>query len=339
MTLNPGAVLWIGVDGCDIEEVSAEPAPGGVVLFGRNLDPDPATGPARCHALIHGLQERWGKEIPLAMAIDQEGGRVSRLKVWVGDTPSLRRIWTSAGASGCEAWGRLWGEGLRLLGFNVDFAPVADLHDGIDGTGQGERCASDDPGETGTAAGAFLHGLESHGVKGCLKHFPGLGGTRVDSHVALPELLDRAQVERGLEPFRRLAHPDRLVMVAHVRTPWSQGLPASLHHGHAAGNPWGIRARWIVDDLEMGGTTEWSWPERIRLALAAGHQALLVCQTREGAAAALKVLVETPEEVRRVPAEAFMGFRRTLPVYSPEVFDANAWADWVKRVQEAARQG
>lgn len=336
MNRGSGEVLWIGVPGLEVAEVPADPAPGGIILFARNLDPDPECGPARCHALIRGLQQRWGAAAPLAVAIDQEGGRVSRLRPWVGETPTLRRIWTVAGAAGCEAWGRLWGEGLRRLGFNVDFAPVADLNDGIEGTGQGDRCASPDPAATAIAAGAFLHGLESQGPRGCLKHFPGLGGTRVDSHLALPELFDPDQVERGLEPFRRLAHSDRLIMVAHVRTPWSEGLPASLHRGHVAGNRWGVQGRWLVDDLEMGGSGAWPWPERIRLALEAGHHALLVCQTREAVETAARELAALPPEAWNAAAASFRGFRRSLPASDPEPFDAEAWAGWVLRVKAAA---
>jgi beta-N-acetylhexosaminidase len=330
------SLLWIGLEGQTAAEVPAEPTPGGVVLFGRNLDPDPATGPARCHTLIRDLQKRWGRDLPLAVAIDQEGGRVSRLKPWVGETPTLRRVWTAAGAAGCEAWGRLWGEGLHLLGFNVDFAPVADLYDGIEGTGQGGRCASEDPAETAAAAGAFLHGLETLGVKGCLKHFPGLGGTRLDSHVGLPELLDPAQIERGLLPFRRLAHPDRLIMVAHLRTPWSEGRPASLHHGHVAGNPWGVQGRWISDDLEMGGCADWPWPVRIRLALEAGHQALLVCQNRDSVERTAAIVAELPRETWTPLADAFSGFRRSLPAATTAPFDGAAWKGWLLRLQEAA---
>ena len=334
--MNPAGLLWLGVEGRDADGVKALPAPGGVVLFARNLDPDPEAGPARCHALLRGLQARWGSRLPLAVAIDQEGGPVSRLKPWVGETPSLRQVWTRSGPAGCEAWGRLWGQGLGLLGFNVDFAPVADLFDGTPGTGLGDRCASADPGEAAVAVGAFLHGLESQGAKGCLKHFPGLSGTRVDSHVALPELLDPAQVARGLEPFRRLAHADRLIMVAHVRTPGSEGRPASLHRGHVAGNPWGVQGRWITDDLEMGGSAGWPWPERIRLALEAGHQALLVCQSRDAVENVARELAALSRETWAPALAAFEGLRGNLAPPSREPFDAQGWAEWILRVKDAA---
>ena len=166
-------LLWTGFLGLDPAEVALPFDPGGIILFARNLDPDPLGGPARCRRLIDGLQARFGSELPLAVAVDQEGGAVSRLRPWTGPTPSLRRLWTRDGARACSAWGALWGEGLRMLGFNVDFAPVLDLWDGHPGAGIGDRAASEVSLEAAAAAGAFLHGLESAGVRGCLKHFPG----------------------------------------------------------------------------------------------------------------------------------------------------------------------
>ena len=148
--MNP--LLWIGFNGQDPQDVPSDLAPGGIIPFSRNLDSDPERGPARLKALLDGLQARWGTELPLAVALDQEGGAVSRLKPWVGETPSFRALWEQGGAAACEAWGRLWGEGLGLLGFNVDFAPVADLWDGFAGTGLGNRCASREPAEVARAA-------------------------------------------------------------------------------------------------------------------------------------------------------------------------------------------
>lgn len=326
-------LLWIGFDGQDPSAVPDLPTPGGIIPFSRNLDPDPNRGPARLKSLLDGLQDRWGRGLNLAVALDQEGGAVSRLRPWVGETPSLRRIWEARGAAGVAAWGRLWGEGLRLLGFNVDFAPVADLWDGHEGTGMGDRCASQDPGAVAQAAGAFLHGLEAAGVRGCLKHFPGLGGTRVDSHKALPEVLDPAQVEANARPFVALGHLDRLAMVAHVRLPGSGALPASLHRGFVADNPWGVRARFLPDDLEMGGCTAWPWEERVRRCLEAGHEWLLVCQTEAGVRACARALDGLPENLWAPALEATRGLRRNLRPHHPGPLDWEAWRDWVVRVQ------
>ena len=327
-------LLWTGFRGLDPTEVELPFRPGGIVLFARNLDPDPAAGPGRCRNLIDGLQARFGGDLPMTVALDQEGGPVSRLRPWTGPTPPLRQLWTRGGAEACASWGRLWGEGLRLLGFNVDFAPVVDLWDGHPDAGIGDRAASALPTEAAAAAGAFLHGLESTGVRGCLKHFPGLGGTTLDSHRGLPALEDPRLVERNVQAFIPLAHPDRLVMVAHLQTPASSPLPASLHRGSVIENPWGIQGRFLPDDLEMGGASAWSWDERARLVLEAGHQWLLVCQTPEGWNACAEAADRLPERLLTPALAATRSLRRHLP--PPIPFDALAWQGWVTRVQTAA---
>lgn len=336
MTISARHLLWTGFRGLDAPAADLTFAPGGVILFARNLDPDPGTGPERCRALIAGLQARFGGDAPLAVALDQEGGPVSRLRPWVGDTPPLRRIWTRGGPAACEAWGRLWGEGLRLLGFNVDFAPVLDLWDGHPEAGIGDRAASAEPVEAVAAVGAFLHGLEGTGVRGCLKHFPGLGGTVLDSHQGLPELADSARVDRNASAFVPLAHPDRLVMVAHLRTPGSGSLPASLHRGSVVDNPWGVAGRFLPDDLEMGGCAAWSWPDRVRLCLEAGHEWLLVCQTPEGTRACAEAAEALPAEAVAPALSRSLALRRHLPPPPAGPLDRAAWNAWIRRVTTAA---
>ncbi len=329
-------ILWMGFTGRTEAEVRRDLTPGGVICFARNLDPDPETGPATCKALLDGLQARVAGDLPLAVAIDQEGGPVSRLRPWVGETPTLHRIWTRTGAPGCEVWGRLWGEGLALLGFNVDFAPVADLWDGHAGTGLGDRCASADPHEVAAAVGAFLHGLEAVGVRGCLKHFPGLGGTLLDSHQGLPELADLDRIGRNAQPFIALAQEDRLIMVAHLKLPATEGLPASLHRGSVADNPWGVRGRFLPDDLEMGGCADWDWDARVRLSLAAGHEWLLVCQTEPGITACAAALERLPSSAWSSALARSRTLRAHLRAPQPGPLDLEAWRAWVARVKAAA---
>jgi beta-N-acetylhexosaminidase len=327
-------LLWTGFGGLDPVDVDLPFSPGGIILFARNLDPDPKGGPARCRALIDGLQARFGLDLPLAVALDQEGGPVSRLGPWTGPTPPLRQIWIQGGARACSTWGALWGEGLRLLGFNVDFAPVLDLWDGHPGAGIGDRAADEHPLEAAAAAGAFLHGLESTGVRGCLKHFPGLGGTTLDSHLGLPSLDDPERVDRNAEAFAPLAHADRLVMVAHLRTPASGSTPTSLHRGSVQDNPWGIRGRFLPDDLEMGGCAEWPWPDRVRLALEAGHQWLLVCQTPEGWRACAEAAEQLPASACAQALAGSRAMRSHLPPPAP--FNSQAWKGWLNRLRTAA---
>lgn len=187
------------------------------------------------------------------------------------------------------------------------------------------------------AAGAFLHGLESTGVCGCLKHFPGLSGTKIDSHVGLPEIKDMAQINKNLIPFRALSSQDRLIMVGHVKMPGTGGLPASLHRGSVSGNPWGIAGGWISDDLEMGGCAQWSWKEKVKLCLEAGHQALLVCQTDSGVAACIEALSSLHENQWISSRERFLTYRRRLLPPDPIPFNSSVWNAWLEEVQIAAK--
>jgi beta-N-acetylhexosaminidase len=329
-------LLWRGVWGLDASDISG-PRAGGAVIFARNLDPDPEAGPERLLRLNQAIQRAWGADCPIAVAIDQEGGRVSRLRAWTGETPSLRQIWLGGGAEGCGLWGRLWGRGLGLLGVSVNFAPVLDLFDGREDMGLGDRCASSDPEDVCIAAKAFLDGLESTGVRSCLKHFPGLGGTQVDSHHAMPSIEDPSVIARNAGPFRCLAKPESLVMVAHLRTPESNGLPASLHRGHVAENPWGVKAQWIPDDLEMGGCVAPDWRTRARLALEAGHIALLVCQTQDAVGEAAEAAEALDDRLASNALESFRAFRKSLrPI--PEAFDKSAWGAWIGEVRQQSEK-
>jgi beta-N-acetylhexosaminidase len=333
--VDKAELLWRGIWGLDFADVS-DPKTGGVVIFARNLDPDPESGPERLFRLNKAIQ-KWDATCPIAVAIDQEGGKVSRLKTWTGETPPLRQIWQNGGTKACGLWGRLWGEGLGLLGISVDFAPVLDLYDGREDTGLGSRCASEDPEEVCLATGAFLDGLESTGVRGCLKHFPGLGGTQVDSHHAMPSIADPSVIAKNVVPFSRLAKPERLMMVAHLQTPESCGMPASLHRGHVAENTWGIPATWVPDDMEMGGCVAPDWQTRARLALEAGHIALLVCQTQEAVRQATEATEALDEKLAIAAIESFRSFRRSLRP-TPESFDKPAWKAWIGEVRQQSEK-
>ena len=247
--------------------------PRGVILFRRNL--------ASLGGLERLVSELRDFGVP-HLYLDQEGGPVDRLRELVAPSPSLAR--TSQAGSARRA-GEAAGAMLAALGFDVDLAPVVDR--GLPGAGAlvlGERCASADPGAIVRTAGDFLDGLHSRGVGGCLKHFPGLGRARVDTHRALPALADDPEEEAlDLEPFRRLMERARAVMVSHASGADDQ--PASLSPAVATGL---LRERLrftgaaFSDDLEMGALAEFGdLPERARRAAAAGCDLLLVCRRIE----------------------------------------------------------
>jgi beta-N-acetylhexosaminidase len=102
-------------------------------------------------------------------------------------------------------------------------------------------------------------------------------------------------------------------------------------------NPWGLRGRFLPDDLEMGGCTEWNWEARVRLALEAGHQWLLVCQTPEGWTACSEAAARLPESLWGPALAATRTMRRHLP--TPVPFGVEAWQAWLARIQAATKDG
>jgi len=171
---------------------------GGVIMYARSLLTKDQAQAMIAKANTHA-------KIPLFMSIDQEGGGVDRLLSIYGPHPSARTMALSKSTSYVQQQGALVGSQMKSLGLNLNFAPDVDVQL-VDGRDLGSRNFGTDPQTVSTYAGAFLAGLQSAGVVGCLKHFPGLGGAVDDAHMTTP-VIDRTrqqidQVE--LAPYRAL---------------------------------------------------------------------------------------------------------------------------------------
>jgi beta-N-acetylhexosaminidase len=210
-------VIALGFSGTEpadapLEELRAF-APGGIVLFARNV----ATV-ASLRDLVASLRAL-GAPPPL-IAIDQEGGRVARIREGVAPLPPAMALGATGDPALVERLGLLLARDLARLGISVDFAPVADLALEAKSTVIGTRAYGDDPARVAPLASAFARGLERGGVAATLKHFPGHGATAVDSHLSLPRVtIDAATLRaRDLVPFARAIEEGRasIVMTAHV---------------------------------------------------------------------------------------------------------------------------
>jgi beta-N-acetylhexosaminidase len=262
-----------------------------VILFGRNLD-----SAARTTVLLRELRRLVPH--PLLCALDQEGGRVSRLESWIGTTPTAERL-ARQGEQTLLRFGRATARGLHSLGFNLDFAPVVDLCTPGTTNGIGDRSFGTDPERTSLLAGAFLDGLQGEGVAGCLKHFPGLGPTSVDSHEQLPTAERDADGLRRLDlvPYRRLGARAASVMVGHGHYPGldaSPGIPATLSSTIVNGllrEEIGYHGLVVSDDLEMGAVAplDQDGSAAVR-AIRAGCDLLLYCASLERAERAAAAL-------------------------------------------------
>jgi beta-N-acetylhexosaminidase len=195
---------------------------------------------------------------------------------------------------------------LARLGFDVDLAPVVDR--AIAGAGAlvlGQRCVSANPEDIVRGAGAFLDGLHSQGVGGCLKHFPGLGRAALDTHTALPIVSeDPGEDALDLEPFAALMDRARAVMISHAAGP--DGVPASLSQRVATRrlrSDLGFTGAAFSDDLEMGAlATFGDLPERCARACAAGCDLLLVCRRIEEYPACVEAVERAVAPERRAEA-------------------------------------
>lgn len=229
---------------------------------------------------------------PLMVATDQEGGIVSHLAPPLTRLPalaSLAELAPDEQKAKAEEFGRIHGRELASLGINLNFAPVLDLrpeakHNRLDfNTLINQRAISDDPAKVSAIAGAYIHGLESAGVNATVKHFPGLGRVRADTHHFNADLNAPAG-ELGAtdwRPFRAVLSSTRArLMVGHVAVnALDPGRPASHSKAVVDGL---IRKRWnyqgivMTDDLVMGAIYQHDVCTAVVEALNAGVDLLLV---------------------------------------------------------------
>jgi beta-N-acetylhexosaminidase len=187
----------------------------GFIFFDRN-----SGSLEQLRTLTDRLRARY-RELPPILAIDQEGGRVMRLREGVAPIPAAAEIGATGDAEIAARLGAQCGRDLRRAGCNLNFAPVLDLSVDPRNTVIGSRSFGADPKLVTKLGSAFARGLESSGVVATFKHFPGHGATEVDSHLALPVIrVDEATLRsRDFIPFARVARDAAAMMSAHVVVP------------------------------------------------------------------------------------------------------------------------
>jgi beta-N-acetylhexosaminidase len=253
----------------------------GVILFGRNLEEAEQVA-----ALVADLKRAAGR--PLLVAIDQEGGRVARLRASHGFTelPPMRALGQTGDDALARRAGALIGRELRAVGVDLDYAPCVDVDTNPANPVIGDRSFSRDPAQVGWLGAALAQGLQSAGVAACAKHFPGHGDTSQDSHTDLPRLPHSLDRLRGVElpPFAALARAGvASVMTAHVVfDALDPSRPATLSPAvmRLLREEVGFDGCAISDDLEMKAVSEhFPLEEAATGAVIAGVDALLVCHT------------------------------------------------------------
>ncbi len=320
-----GQFLYIGLPGTQLDaetrELIQEVQPGGIIIFGRNV----ATA-QQLRDLLDGVRDLLPNN-PL-IGIDQEGGLVDRLRKIVTPMPSARTIREHGDLAGARELGRISGEVLRILGFNMNFAPVMSImteERDLLSNGLYSRSFGRSPGEVLGYTTVYLRGLQETGMVACLKHFPGIGAGEVDSHEQMPMVtltrddLMAQDLAPYIELFQRKDDRVRCVMVSHggfpnidIQKGVTGGLlePASLSHNIVTNllrGELGYQHLVVTDDLEMGAIAKHCEIEQaVVRAFLAGEDMMLICAHPEIIRRGYRSLLDVAK-AGRLPKDRYRG--------------------------------
>jgi beta-N-acetylhexosaminidase len=302
-----GQLLIAGFDGTQIpvetKALAREFGLGGVILFARNVvEPEQVADLCRDAARLTPSMPAW-------VSVDQEGGRVARLKAPFTEWPPMATLGRSGDESLAERFGRALAAELLAVGVSLDYAPVLDVNTNPRNPVIGDRALADHADGVARLGSAIVRAMQSEGLAACGKHFPGHGDTIADSHHELPRVEHSPERLREVElaPFRAaIAVGVSALMTAHVLVPSiDEDRPATLSTRILSGvlrEELGFGGVILSDDLDMEAIAgRYDLPVAAVLAVEAGCDGVLVCgpdQSRH--AAALEALIHAVEE-RRLP--------------------------------------
>lgn len=293
-----GQRLVIGFAGPAVDDglraLVREIRPGGFCLFRRNV-----VDPAQVRELNRELATL-GDPAPLR-TVDQEGGRVQRVREPATPWPPMRSL--GARSKHVAAVSTAMATELRAMGFDLNFAPVADVDSNPDNPVIGDRSFGNDPDEVAERVVAFALAHQAAGVMACAKHFPGHGDTSVDSHLDLPTVTRSEASLRATElvPFARAVSAGvASVMSSHVVFPaLDRELPATLSPvviPKLLRGELGFDGVVFSDDMEMKAVADrWPVPDQVELGSRAGVDVFLVCEHADLQARFFEALVAAQE--------------------------------------------
>ena len=252
---------------------------GGVILFARNVE-----APLQVAELAHDVKRL--SAVPPWVSVDQEGGRVQRLRAPFTEWPPAASLGRCGDAGLAERFGRALGRELRTVGITLNYAPVLDVHTNAANPVIGDRALSEDPADVARLGAVLVGALQAEGVAACGKHFPGHGDTSCDSHLELPVVEHEADRlgEVELRPFRvAIEVGAAAIMTAHVRYPaLDEEAPATLSRAVVTDllrNELGYDGLVVTDDLAMGAIAKHRAPVPAAVeAVGAGCDLLLLCE-------------------------------------------------------------
>jgi beta-N-acetylhexosaminidase len=283
----------------EIRSLAREFSLGGVTLFARNIEE-----PGQVAELSRDVQSL-AAEQPLWVGVDQEGGRVARLRAPFTEWPPMAVLGRSGNATLATHIAEALAAELVAVGITLDYAPVLDIHTNPNNPVIGDRALAEDAQKVAELGAAIVRGLQESGIAACGKHFPGHGDTSVDSHLELPLVEHPPDRIRRVEcvPFRAAIAADvAFIMTAHVLVPsFDEEKPATLSPRMVRAllrEELGFEGVILSDDLEMTAiAATYAIPDAAVEAIAAGCDALLVCSgSVDTQAAVLEALVHAVEQ-------------------------------------------
>ena len=333
-----GQLILTGVPGKELDAETAElfrrVQPGGFILFGRNIE-----SAVQLRKLIDDLRDL--SKIEPIITIDQEGGRVSRLRLIGNEPPNAQQLREKNDVDLIRRHGDITGRLLRLFGFNLDLCPVLDISfdDDADNSLRG-RCYGKTVEQVVRNAGAFNDGMREQGIASCGKHFPGYSAATVDAHHDLPKIertreeLDAEElavfakfVGRGGSPLAAVASAEEVsrptngvdsMMICHGWYPVfePEKTPASLSHRvitELLREEMGFQGLIMTDDLDMGAImNEYGLEETIRLAIASGNDLAMICHRVPSIEEAHRTLQKLPAEQTIRALASIARFKKNL---------------------------
>jgi len=290
MTLEEkiGQLMIVGFDGTEknghISELIEEKNIGGVIYFDRNM-----SSPKQVAELSNSLQQSTGNsstQLPLMLAVDQEGGDILRMREQVSPIPSQQKLGNHADAKQVYEVAKLNGAELESMGIHINFAPVLDL------STTDRRSFGEDPEKVYQYGRKAIQGLNDSSITGALKHFPGNGRSNIDPHIETSSVestqldLENSDIYPFKQIIKEMDNQKFFVMVTHIKYPaYDQEKPASLSHAiieDLLREKLGYEGVVITDDLEMGAVNKYfSYKDMGKEALLAGADILLVCHQYE----------------------------------------------------------
>ncbi len=305
-----GELFFIGITGLELDphqgKLIQDLHIGSVLLFAQNYD-----SPAQACELTRDIQ-MLRSQLPLFIAVDQEGGRVQRFKKGMSQIPSAKLIGDHGSSKIAFEISRIMAKELRAVGINVNFAPIADIHTESKNPVIGDRAFGSTPEKVSVMVSAFIRGHILEKVLPCIKHFPGHGDTTLDSHEALPSVATLRDIllERELIPFTKgiKAHCE-LLMTAHMMVPALDPLNPVTLSSYCLEQLLRTEMRYrgiiISDDMQMKAITDhYGSDDAPVLALNAGCDMLIYRSFDEG--------ITALESVRRALHKGSISPKRIL---------------------------